>query len=1101
MPPRDEPEPGAAAAASPRADRVERIDRLAALGPARAPHPAPRALPPLLRIAEPAARALLLERAQPREHAAGAVLTEVGAPCDRLWFVLEGLLDIQRPDPSGEWLPGPILRPGDLYGSHALSGEATHSVRASALTDLSLLEVPSEALREGARRLPSLARLSGSVLARPALRRLLARLAARMPGEEERLLPFAELFVPVIVQAGVAVQEAGAPIEALRLLERGALSAAPRGGEASERAAAGSALRIGPGRLLAPAPYLLGLPSPFAVAAAEPSVILTAPAARLEPLLREAPALRRALGEVVSLDAEAPEGLPHAALEPDRSFEPEPEKGAGYDLDPGRPPSRPPWWRRVPFIRQREQMECGATCLRMIHRYYGYDLDRRSARGLARVSQYGTSLLDLAEAAERLGYLVTGVRVEGWEGLREVDLPAVAHVGGDHFVVVWRVDAARVQVSDPAERTMTRTREEFMSGFGGTLLLLRPTDRIARAAAEPEAAGAAPARPASDFSPRHLWPFVRPHRRVFLHLLLASVLLQVFGLALPLMTQVVIDRVLVRGDAGLLAPVLAGLLLVALGHGVVAFSRAYLVIHASIQVERSILQAVYRRVLSLAHSFFSRLTTGDLVRRFQEADEVKNFFVDNAVSAAVDLLMIATYGAVLLLIQPGLAVLYLGALLVNGGVVFLLTRPVRGQTTSFLQKFARADTHVIDSFKGIDPVKALALERPFGDWFDELLVPALDHARRAAQHSAAAAIAAGTLDIAATALLLFFGARLVLEGGLTLGQLMAVLLLARQLTAPFFRLLDQWRALQRTIVSLHRVGDLLEETPERDEHERRGVLIDVPRLRGEVRFEDVSFRYGGDPKDAAKNVLDALTLRIAPGEVVGVVGRSGCGKSTLARLLLRFHDPSGGRILLDGIDLRDLDPRSVREQVGLVTQDAFLYSASIRDNIACGRFTVDDEDVIRAARAAGAYDFVSELPYGFETLVGERGLQLSGGQKQRIVIARALCANPRILIFDEATAALDPIVEREIHEGLREVIRGRTTIIIAHRLHTLQHADRIAVLDRGRLVELGTHEELLARGGLYRSMYTVAPDWRAREAAGAAGSAGTEGGRGREGRP
>ncbi len=236
---------------------------------------------------------------------------------------------------------------------------------------------------------------------------------------------------------------------------------------------------------------------------------------------------------------------------------------------------------------------------------------------------------------------------------------------------------------------------------------------------------------------------------------------------------------------------------------------------------------------------------------------------------------------------------------------------------------------------------------------------------------------------------------------------------------------------------------------------------------------------GPDPKDAARNVVESLSLTIAPGEVIGIVGRSGCGKSTIARLLLRFHDPTGGRILLDGLDLRDLDPAAVRSQIGLVTQEAFLYSTSIRENISCGRFSVKNDDIVRAAHAAGAYGFVSELPYGFETQVGERGMQLSGGQRQRIVIARALCTHPRILIFDEATAALDPLVEREIHEGLREVIRGRTTIIIAHRLHTLKHADRIAVLDRGRLVELGSHEELMAQGGVYRSMFTVAPDWHA----------------------
>jgi ABC-type multidrug transport system fused ATPase/permease subunit len=218
-------------------------------------------------------------------------------------------------------------------------------------------------------------------------------------------------------------------------------------------------------------------------------------------------------------------------------------------------------------------------------------------------------------------------------------------------------------------------------------------------------------------------------------------------------------------------------------------------------------------------------------------------------------------------------------------------------------------------------------------------------------------------------------------------------------------------------------------------------------------------------------------VRIAPGEVVGIVGKSGCGKSTLARLLLRFHEPTSGRILLDGFHLRDLNAQALRRQIGLVTQHAYLYSGTIRENIICGRDDVPEESLIRAAQAAGAYGFISDLPYGFETKVGEQGLQLSGGQAQRIAIARALCTDPRILIFDEATAALDPLVERDIHEGLREIIRGRTTLIIAHRLHTLRHADRILVFDQGRLIEQGRHDSLMAKQGLYFQMFTASPDW------------------------
>jgi ABC-type bacteriocin/lantibiotic exporter with double-glycine peptidase domain len=496
------------------------------------------------------------------------------------------------------------------------------------------------------------------------------------------------------------------------------------------------------------------------------------------------------------------------------------------------------------------------------------------------------------------------------------------------------------------------------------------------------------------------------------------------------------------------------------------------------RLERTVLEAVYRHVLSLAQSFFSRFTTGDLVRRFGEVNEIKNFLTESAVTVLLDLLTVASYTALMLYLQPMLAGWYLAVLVASAGAMLLLVRPVRGHTQHFMRKFSIVHTHVIDSFKGIEPVKAMALESGFGRWFTRLLLPSLQHASGAAQWSASAGIVVQFFTAVNAALLLWLGAGMILEGQLSLGQLVAMLMLAQQLTGPFLRLLQQWAEFQRTIVSLERVGDLLEETPEAVRQERKGASLSPSHLRGAIEFDDVSFRYDTDPKDADRPVIDSLSLKIAPGEVVGIVGRSGCGKSTIARLLLQFHEPSAGRILIDGVHLRDFDARALRREIGLVTQEAFLYSASIKDNICCGREGVSEQDIIEAAQAAGAYEFISRLPYGFETLIGEQGMRLSGGQAQRIAIARALCTRPQILIFDEATAALDPLIEQEIHERLREVIKGRTTIIIAHRLHTLRRADRIVVLDRGRLVEQGGHDELMGRRGLYERMFTASPDWR-----------------------
>ncbi|MCP3063380.1 ATP-binding cassette domain-containing protein [Myxococcus sp. K38C18041901] len=252
-------------------------------------------------------------------------------------------------------------------------------------------------------------------------------------------------------------------------------------------------------------------------------------------------------------------------------------------------------------------------------------------------------------------------------------------------------------------------------------------------------------------------------------------------------------------------------------------------------------------------------------------------------------------------------------------------------------------------------------------------------------------------------------------------------------------------------------------------------MLELPRVKGHLRFRGVSFRYGSGRES---NTLERLDLEFAPGEVVALVGPSGCGKSTLVRLLLRLHDPSEGTVSIDGYNLRDVTPESVRGQIGMVTQETQLFSGTVFDNIACGR-PVTEQAVVRAAQLAGAYDFVTELPYGFQTLVGERGLTLSGGQRQRVIIARALVTDPRILIFDEATAALDPLAEQAIHDRLRDIVRGRTTLIISHRLQTLQHADRIVVMNEGRISQMGTHESLMsAQGKLYSALAQATPNWK-----------------------
>jgi CRP-like cAMP-binding protein len=398
-----------------------------------------------------------------RAFEAGEALAEPGAPCGGLFFITSGLVDVQRRDEeTGEGLAGPVLRGGDVYGTHAAETFATHSVRLTALAGGTLLALPAAALREALQRFPDFKLLFDRVLRRPAAQRLFARLAARLAGDEARLLALAHSLEPAQASAGARVQEAGAPVAALRIVERGALECA---------GADGRPVRLGPGAPVAAAPFLLAEPSPLRLTAAEDTALLALPP---QPF-REAPPLRRALADLVALDAARDRGGP--ALETDLSLPAAPPPDAAREVDLPAAPAQPPWRRPLPHVRQREEMDCGAACLRMVHRFHGHEIDERATRQLARVSRYGTSLFDLLQAGERLGYVASGVQVDGWDALRQVDLPAIAHVGGNHFVVVWRAARNHVETGDPASANQRMAREEFMGRFGGVLLLLRPTDR------------------------------------------------------------------------------------------------------------------------------------------------------------------------------------------------------------------------------------------------------------------------------------------------------------------------------------------------------------------------------------------------------------------------------------------------------------------------------------------------------------------------------------------------------------------------------------------------------------------------------------------------
>jgi subfamily B ATP-binding cassette protein HlyB/CyaB len=365
---------------------------------------------------------------------------------------------------------------------------------------------------------------------------------------------------------------------------------------------------------------------------------------------------------------------------------------------------------------------------------------------------------------------------------------------------------------------------------------------------------------------------------------------------------------------------------------------------------------------------------------------------------------------------------------------------------------------------GIQTVKSLAIEPQLNHRWEGLLANYVRASFRSGFLGSLAGSAAHLIQKTSSLAILWFGARMVMEGNFTVGQLIAFQMLSGRVTEPILRLATLWQDFQQARLSIERLGDVLNFPPEPDSSPGRSSL---GKIKGKIELEHIGFRYRLD----GPPILDDINLVVEPGMTVGIAGRSGSGKSTLTKLIQRFYMPVQGRILVDGIDLSQVDPVWLRRQIGVVLQENFLFNGSIRDNIAIMDTAASLEKVISVAKLAGAHEFILELPDGYDAPVGERGASLSGGQRQRIAIARTLMTDPRILIFDEATSALDYESERIIQHNLRSICRGRTVFIIAHRLSTVRSADFIITMDKGRIVEKGTHEVLLRRNGLYSFLH------------------------------
>jgi HlyB family type I secretion system ABC transporter len=735
------------------------------------------------------------------------------------------------------------------------------------------------------------------------------------------------------------------------------------------------------------------------------------------------------------------------ALPPDRSsrkidkaYFPSPMQTAGH------------LWQRVtkryPYYAQQSASDCGAACLAMVARYWGKKFSINRLRDLAKVDRNGSSLKGLAAAAESVGFTTRPIKIS-LDRLATQPLPAIVHWEGKHYIVVYAIDRTQVIVADPAIGQRTLSHAEFQQGWAGYALILQPS-ALLRDVAE---------------SATPFWQFfelLKPHKVVVMEIFVASLFIQIFGLITPLFTQVILDRVVVQKSELTLVTVGIGLFIFSMFRVAMMGLRQYLLDHTSNKLGLALIVAFIRHTMRLPLSFFESRYVGDIMSRVQENQKIQRFLSGEATTILLDLLTVVIYLGLMFWYSWQMALISLLIIPPFFLLAIISTPFLQRISREIFGAYAEENSYLIQSLTGIKTVKSTAVEQNVRWNWEELFYKAIKTNFRGETIGNRLQIFSNAIDAGITSTLLCFGAYQVIKGQLTIGQLVAFNMLLGNIISPFQRLTVLWNQLQEVVIAMERINDVLDADPEEDLQTQ--VRQALPPLRGHIKFENVTFRYH---PEGDENILENLSFEVQPGQMVALVGRSGSGKTTISKLALGLYPATEGRVLIDGYDMANLSLRSLRQQAGVVDQDTFMFGGTIRENISLSKPGASLDEVIEVAELAGADDFIQKLPMGYETQIGEGGGLLSGGQRQRIAIARALMGNPPLLIMDEATSHLDPESERIIQENLNTILQGRTTLVIAHRLSTIRAADKIIVLDRGIVIEQGTHHELIAKKGHY----------------------------------